>query len=259
MGAGGDGAAHLSPMRGCPLWARRRARWSSQSSVARSARGQQPKKRPGKAQRGRDKASARRFFRRLMKKGRTVPRVIFTDKLRSYGAARREVMPCVEHRQSKYLKQPGGEQPPAHQAARTGDEGLPLSGRGPAVPVRVQRYLAPLAAPPPSDACTRLPRRDDRPLRNLGADHRRRRARHRALTTARNRAPPRHAVASDTYPSNNVTAPSRSRVETTSATRRDTQGRCPPSPWVNRENGANRRPAHAPMTVDASGSSIVVN
>ncbi|MDQ0688841.1 transposase-like protein [Streptomyces achromogenes] len=32
-----------------------------------------------------------------------VPRVIVTDKLRSYGAARREVMPCVEHRQSKYL------------------------------------------------------------------------------------------------------------------------------------------------------------
>jgi transposase-like protein len=29
--------------------------------------------------------------------------VIVTDKLRSYGAAHREVMPCVEHRQSKYL------------------------------------------------------------------------------------------------------------------------------------------------------------
>ncbi|MFF6881226.1 IS6 family transposase [Streptomyces sp. NPDC012474] len=52
---------------------------------------------------GRDKAAARRFFRRLMKKTRTVPRVIVTDKLRSYGAAHREVMPCVEHRQSKYL------------------------------------------------------------------------------------------------------------------------------------------------------------
>jgi putative transposase len=38
-----------------------------------------------------------------MKKTRTVPRVVVTDKLRSYGAAHREVMPCVEHRQSKYL------------------------------------------------------------------------------------------------------------------------------------------------------------
>jgi putative transposase len=51
----------------------------------------------------RDKAAARRFLRRLMKKTRTVPRVIVTDKLRSYSAAHREVMPSVEHRQSKYL------------------------------------------------------------------------------------------------------------------------------------------------------------
>ncbi|MFB9349575.1 IS6 family transposase [Streptomyces heliomycini] len=51
----------------------------------------------------RDKAAARRFFRRLLKKTGAVPRVIVTDKLRSYGAAHQEVMPCVEHRQSKYL------------------------------------------------------------------------------------------------------------------------------------------------------------
>jgi putative transposase len=31
------------------------------------------------------------------------PRVIVTDKLRSYGAAKREVLPGVEHRQSRYL------------------------------------------------------------------------------------------------------------------------------------------------------------
>ncbi|WP_369255385.1 IS6 family transposase [Streptomyces sp. R35] len=51
----------------------------------------------------RDTAAARRFLRRLMKTTRTVPRVLVTDKLRSYGAAHREVMPSVEHRQSKYL------------------------------------------------------------------------------------------------------------------------------------------------------------
>ncbi|MFJ1673106.1 IS6 family transposase [Streptomyces bottropensis] len=51
----------------------------------------------------RDKAAARRFFRRLMKKTGAALRVIVTDKLRSYGAAHREVMPSVEHRQSKYL------------------------------------------------------------------------------------------------------------------------------------------------------------
>ncbi|MFI9275971.1 IS6 family transposase [Kitasatospora sp. NPDC052896] len=51
----------------------------------------------------RDKAAARRFFRKLLKKTTTVPRVIVTDKLRSYGAAHREVMPSVEHRSHKGL------------------------------------------------------------------------------------------------------------------------------------------------------------
>ncbi|MEH0554003.1 IS6 family transposase [Streptomyces sp. B21-101] len=51
----------------------------------------------------RDTATAKRFFCRLKKNTGAVPRVIVTDRLRSYSAAHREVMPCVEHRQSKYL------------------------------------------------------------------------------------------------------------------------------------------------------------
>ncbi|MFI5775198.1 IS6 family transposase [Streptomyces sp. NPDC051658] len=51
----------------------------------------------------RDKTAARRFFRRLVKTTRTVPRVVVTDRLRSYGAAHREVMPSVEHRSHKGL------------------------------------------------------------------------------------------------------------------------------------------------------------
>ncbi|MZE56744.1 IS6 family transposase, partial [Streptomyces sp. SID5770] len=51
----------------------------------------------------RDEPAARRFFRKLMKKTRSVPRVIVTDKLRSYGAAHREEMPSVEHRSHKGL------------------------------------------------------------------------------------------------------------------------------------------------------------
>jgi putative transposase len=51
----------------------------------------------------RDKAAARRFFCRLMQKTDAVPRVVVTDKLRSYGAAHREVMPSVEHRSHKGL------------------------------------------------------------------------------------------------------------------------------------------------------------
>ncbi len=51
----------------------------------------------------RDKAAARRFFRRLLKTTCSVPRGVVTDKLRSYGAAHREVMPSVEHRSHKGL------------------------------------------------------------------------------------------------------------------------------------------------------------
>ncbi len=51
----------------------------------------------------RDTAAARRFFRKLLKTTGAVPQVIVTDKLRSYGAAHREVMPPAEHRSHKGL------------------------------------------------------------------------------------------------------------------------------------------------------------
>ena len=51
----------------------------------------------------RDAKAAKRFFRRLLKGLQYVPRVIVTDKLRSYGVAQRQLLPGVEHRQSRYL------------------------------------------------------------------------------------------------------------------------------------------------------------
>lgn len=52
----------------------------------------------------RDRLAAMRFFRRLLRvNGRRRPRVIVTDKLRSYAAAKRVVMPGVAHRQHRYL------------------------------------------------------------------------------------------------------------------------------------------------------------
>src|SRR6266403_1634237 len=50
----------------------------------------------------RDKKAAKKFFRKLLKGLRYVPRVIITDKLRSYSAAKAEMMPSVEHLQQKY-------------------------------------------------------------------------------------------------------------------------------------------------------------
>src|SRR6476661_6609003 len=51
----------------------------------------------------RDKKAAKRLFRKLLKKQGRTPRVLVTDKLRSYAAAKREIMPGVEHRQHKGL------------------------------------------------------------------------------------------------------------------------------------------------------------
>ena len=51
----------------------------------------------------RNKQVAKKFFRKLLKGLQYVPRVIITDKLKSYGAAKREIMPGVEHRQHKGL------------------------------------------------------------------------------------------------------------------------------------------------------------
>jgi putative transposase len=51
----------------------------------------------------RDRFAAMRFFRKLLRGTGRKPRVIITDKLRSYGAAKRVVMPGVAHRQHRYL------------------------------------------------------------------------------------------------------------------------------------------------------------
>jgi glutamyl-tRNA reductase len=51
----------------------------------------------------RDKNAAKRFFRKLLKGLQYVPRVIITDKLGSYSAAKAEVMASVEHQQHKGL------------------------------------------------------------------------------------------------------------------------------------------------------------
>jgi putative transposase len=51
----------------------------------------------------RDQRAAKRLLRKLLKKQGRVPRVMVTDKLASYAAAKREVMPGVEHRRHKGL------------------------------------------------------------------------------------------------------------------------------------------------------------
>lgn len=54
-------------------------------------------------QNSRNTKAARRLLTRLLKKQGIAPKRMITDKLRSYGAARRQIMPHVEHRPDKGL------------------------------------------------------------------------------------------------------------------------------------------------------------
>ena len=51
----------------------------------------------------RDKQAAKRLLRKLLKRQGQPPRVLITDKLASYPAAKKELMPGVEHRRHKGL------------------------------------------------------------------------------------------------------------------------------------------------------------
>ncbi|MDP9378878.1 MAG: IS6 family transposase [Chloroflexota bacterium] len=69
----------------------------------------------------RNKGAAKKFFRKLLKGCEYVPRVMITDKLTSYRAARREVMSGVEHRQSRYLNNRAEN---SHQPTRRCERGM---------------------------------------------------------------------------------------------------------------------------------------
>ncbi len=51
----------------------------------------------------RDGAAAKRFFKRLLQGLQYKPKRLITDGLRSYGVARRALLPEVKHRTSRYL------------------------------------------------------------------------------------------------------------------------------------------------------------
>lgn len=53
-------------------------------------------------QKHKDKRAALRFFRKMLKRQGGSPRRMVTDRLRSYAAARREILPTVKHCQDRY-------------------------------------------------------------------------------------------------------------------------------------------------------------
>lgn len=80
-------------------------------------------------QRTRDKKAAKRLLRRVMKKVGRPPKRFITDKLRSYGAAKREIAPGLEHRSHKGLNNRRREQSSAISKTGKGDAGISFSGQ----------------------------------------------------------------------------------------------------------------------------------
>ena len=86
-------------------------------------------------QRRQDKMAAKKFFPKLLKGLSYVPRAIITDKLKSYGAAQREILPSVEHRQHHYLNNRAEN---SHQPTRQQERRL----QGFKSPSHAQRFLS---------------------------------------------------------------------------------------------------------------------
>src|SRR5690348_12141493 len=90
------GHPYLAPRRGCDQDRRQKA-----LAVARG--GSRRHRARILVQSQRDKRAAKRLLRKLLKRPCRPSRVLITDKLASYGAAKKEITPGVEHRQHRGL------------------------------------------------------------------------------------------------------------------------------------------------------------
>ena len=90
-------------------------------------------------QKRRDGATAKRFFKRLLKAHRDEPRKIVTDKLKSYGVAHRELIPDSIHDTSRYSN---NRAELSHQPTRVRERGM---RRFKSI-VQAQRFLSTHAA-----------------------------------------------------------------------------------------------------------------
>ena len=83
----------------------------------------------------RNKRAAKKFFRKLLKVLQYIPRVIVTDKLRGYAAAKAEILPPVQHEQHAGLNNRAEN---SHQPTRERERRM----RGFKSPGQAQRFLS---------------------------------------------------------------------------------------------------------------------
>ena len=106
----------------------------------------------------RNAKAAKRFFKKLLKGLQYVPRVIVTDKLRSYGAAKRQLLPGRAPPEP-LPQQPGRGLAPADATTRTAHAAVQVGAPCPAVPLQPRPDPQPLPAPSPPPDRQRSPYR----------------------------------------------------------------------------------------------------
>jgi transposase-like protein len=123
-------------------------------------------------QRRRDAAAAKKFLQKLLKGLTYVPRVIVTDKLRSYGAAKQEILPSVRTSPASLFEQPRRELASADASARTTHAGLQVTRTRPALSrgIRPHCFAFPASASPLH--LPYIPAGDGTAISNLARDYR---------------------------------------------------------------------------------------
>jgi putative transposase len=109
-------------------------------------------------QRRRDSGTARRLMTKLLKAARMPPRVMITDKLRSYAAARVEDGPSPRASPAQRTEQSGRELSPADEATGADYEALQISSTGATVLVG-SRQIANIFHVPYPESTTAVDRR----------------------------------------------------------------------------------------------------
>ena len=89
----------------------------------------------------RDASRQERFFERLLIGLQYEPRVIVTIKLRSYGVARRQVLPRAERRQSRYLNNSAENSLRPTPTSRAPDVAIEITQAGAAFPLGLCVHL----------------------------------------------------------------------------------------------------------------------
>ena len=110
-------------------------------------------------QRRRDKHAAKKFFRKLLKGCQYVPWVIITDKLKSYGAAKREMLPGSSI-VSTATSTTGRKLTPTHPPAGAAHAGVQVPRARSTVSLRIWAYCPTLPTAASSLLRARVPSRD---------------------------------------------------------------------------------------------------